>query len=94
MMQIGGVDNLVLKDVKLPSESEQNEKKIEREEEASKAREDDAAKKAQEQKDVRACKQNRRTVRSGDKAGRGAYGISDRAGGQDPGDRDGWDNIC
>lgn len=77
MMQIGGVDNLVLKDVKLPSESEQNEKKIEREEEASKAREDEAAKKAQEQKDEEKAEETERSV-YGDIVGRSTDGDTSR----------------
>ena len=45
MMKIGGVDNLVLKDIKLPSQ-ETDDKKLFAQEDASKIKEDDAAKKA------------------------------------------------
>ena len=46
MMQIGGIDNLVLKDVKLPAQNDQEEKKIvQQQEDASKAAQEAAAKK-------------------------------------------------
>lgn len=45
-MQIGGIDNLVLKDVKLPAQNDQEEKKIvQQQEDASKAAQEAAAKK-------------------------------------------------
>ena len=77
MMQIGGVDNLVLKDVKLPSESEQSEKKVQAQEEASKAREDDVAKKAQEKKDEERSEETERSV-YGDIVGRSSDGDTSR----------------
>ena len=46
MMQIGGIDNLVLKDVKLPAQNDQEEKKIvQQQEDASKAAQEAAEKK-------------------------------------------------
>ncbi len=46
MMQIGGIDNLVLKDVKLPAQNDQEEKKIvQQQEDASKTAQEAAAKK-------------------------------------------------
>lgn len=46
MMQIGGIDNLVLKDVKLPAQNDQDEKKIvQQQEDASKLAEEAAEKK-------------------------------------------------
>ncbi len=46
MMQIDGIDNLVLKDVKLPAQNDQEEKKIvQQQEDASKAAQEAAAKK-------------------------------------------------
>ncbi|MCR5673949.1 MAG: hypothetical protein K6F87_09585, partial [Lachnospiraceae bacterium] len=77
MMQIGGVDNLVLKDVKLPSESEQAEKKVQLQEDASKVREDDAAKKAQEEKDEERSEATERSV-YGDIVGRSSDGDTSR----------------
>lgn len=49
MMQIGGVDNLVLKQVKLPEQQDQDDKKILQQDE--KVRAEDTAKKAQDQKE-------------------------------------------
>ena len=77
MMQIGGVDNLVLKDVKLPSESEQNEKKVQLQEDTSKVREDDAAKKAQAQKEDARAEETERSV-YGDIVGRSSDGDTSR----------------
>ncbi len=76
-MQIGGVDNLVLKDVKLPSESEQNEKKVQLQEDTSKVREDDAAKKAQAQKEDARAEETERSV-YGDIVGRSSDGDTSR----------------
>ena len=77
MMQIGGVDNLVLKDVKLPSESEQVEKKVQLQEDTSKVREDDAAKKAQDQKEEERSEATERSV-YGDIVGRSQDGDTSR----------------
>lgn len=76
MMQIGGVDNLVLKDVKLPSE-EQSEKKVQLQEDTSKVREDDAAKKAQAQKEDARAEETERSV-YGDIVGRSSDGDTSR----------------
>lgn len=75
-MQIGGVDNLVLKDVKLPSE-EQSEKKVQLQEDTSKVREDDAAKKAQAQKEDARAEETERSV-YGDIVGRSSDGDTSR----------------
>lgn len=48
MMQIGGVDNLVLKEVKFPEQQERDEKKILIQEDGSKIKEDAAAKKEED----------------------------------------------
>jgi len=76
MMQIGGIDNLVLKDVKLPSE-EQSEKKVQLQEDTSKVREDDAAKKAQAQKEDARAEETERSV-YGDIVGRSSDGDTSR----------------
>ncbi len=76
MMQIGGVDNLVLKDVKLPSEAESNEKKVRLQEENSKVKEDAAAK-AQTQKDDKKAEETERSV-YGDIVGRSSDGDTSR----------------
>ncbi len=76
-MQIGGVDNLVLKDVKLPSEAEQNEKKVQLQEDTSKVREDDAAGKVQAQKDEKKAEETERSV-YGDSVGRSQDGDTSR----------------
>ena len=76
-MQIGGVDNLVLKDVKLPSESEQVEKKVQFQEDTSKVGEDDAAKKAQDQKEEEKSEATERSV-YGDIVGRSQDGDTSR----------------
>ncbi len=76
-MQIGGVDNLVLKDVKLPSEAEQNEKKVQLQEDTSKVREDDAAGKVQAQKDEKKAEETERSV-YGDIVGRSQDGDTSR----------------
>ncbi len=75
-MQIGGIDNLVLKDVKLPSE-EQSEKKVQLQEDTSKVREDDAAKKAQAQKEDARAEETERSV-YGDIVGRSSDGDTSR----------------
>ena len=75
-MQIGGVDNLVLKDVKLPSEAESNEKKVRLQEENSKVKEDAAAK-AQTQKDDKKAEETERSV-YGDIVGRSSDGDTSR----------------
>ncbi len=75
-MQIGGVDNLVLKDVKLPSEAESNEKKVRLQEETSKVKEDAAAK-AQTQKDDKKAEETERSV-YGDIVGRSSDGDTSR----------------
>ena len=49
MMQIGGIDDLVLKQVKLPSETEDEDKKVVQQENAEKTAEDERAKKDREE---------------------------------------------
>ncbi len=76
-MQIGGVDNLVLKDVKLPSDQEQNEKKVQLQEDTSKVKENDAAAKAQSEKDEARAEETERSV-YGDIVGRSSDGDTSR----------------
>ena len=77
MMQIGGVDNLVLKDVKLPDRPDQNAEKTVLKEQDLKAQE--AAKKDKEQ-DEKAAKQAEETEKSvyGDLVGKSADGDTTR----------------
>jgi len=74
-MQIGGIDNLVLKDVKLPEESDQNTRKVRFEEQDSKVKEEEAAKKDREE-----AKKAEETERSvyGDVVGKSSDGDTTR----------------
>ena len=75
MMQIGGIDNLVLRDVKLPEENDQDAKKVRIQEQDSKTREEDAAKKDREE-----SKKAEETERSvyGDVVGKSSDGDTTR----------------
>ena len=75
MMQIGGVDNLVLKDVKLPEQNDQNEKKIQFEQQDSKIREEETAQKDRE--DTQKAEETERSV-YGDVVGRSSDGDTTR----------------
>ena len=77
MMQIGGVDNLVLKDVKLPVESDREDKKIREQQDESKIREDEAAKKDKDKKEARDVEETERSV-YGDVIGKSSDGDTTR----------------
>ena len=75
MMQIGGVDNLVLKQVKLPEQQDQDDKKILQQTNEVKA--DDDAKKAQEKKEDERSDEAAKAV-YGDVVGRSQDGDTTR----------------
>lgn len=75
MMQIGGIDNLVLKDVKLPAQEEKDDKKIARQQDdASKLAEEAAAKK---EKDAEKAEKTEESV-YGNLVGKSADGDTTR----------------
>ena len=80
-MQIGGVDNLVLKDVKLPSESDNDRKVIQQEASDSKIKEAEAAKKAdaakKSEEDERKAEETEKSV-YGDVVGKSSDGDTTR----------------
>ena len=81
MMQIGGVDNLVLKDVKLPDQNDPNEKKVRFEEQDSKIKEDQAAERERDAAEkVQKNEKAEETERSvyGDVVGRSSDGDTTR----------------
>ena len=75
MMQIGGVDNLVLKDIKLPVEEKQEEVKTRPGEEESAARSEEAAQKTAE--DEKRAEETERSV-YGDVVGKSSDGDTTR----------------
>ena len=76
MMQIGGVDNLVLKDVKLPSDSDQQSKKVIQQQEETESR----LKETEEKKDRDEARKAEETERSvyGDVVGKSSDGDTTR----------------
>ncbi|MCR5301437.1 MAG: hypothetical protein K6E49_03255 [Lachnospiraceae bacterium] len=76
MMQIGGIDNLVLKDVKLPSQTEAEDKKVTAQEDASRIREEAEAA-AKQEKDAQRAEETEKSV-YGDVVGRSSDGDTTR----------------
>ena len=79
-MQIGEIDNLVLKDVKFPEQTQKDDKKVIVQEDAAKVREDEAAKQEKEAKDAREAKEAKETEQKvyGDVVGRSTDGDTTR----------------
>lgn len=77
MMQIGGIDNLVLKDVKLPDRPDQNADKTILREEDQKSREAEKKDKEQEQKEAKRAEETAKSV-YGDVVGKSEDGDTTR----------------
>ena len=75
-MQIGGIDNLVLKEVKLPAQEEQKDKKVIQQEDTSKLAEE-AAKKSDDAKKAREASEAEKSV-YGDLVGKSSDGDTTR----------------
>ncbi len=76
IMQIGGIDNLVLKEVKLPAQEEQKDKKVIQQEDTSKIAEE-AAKKSDDAKKAREANEAEKSV-YGDLVGKSSDGDTTR----------------
>lgn len=76
-MQIGEIDNLVLKDVKFPEQTQKDDKKIVVQEDAAKIKEDDTARQEKEAKEAKEAKETEQKV-YGDVVGRSTDGDTTR----------------